>query len=287
MSEKIKLFEKFGIVDLKDPKKNNLIQLLSERVSDHIMRCKQRNVPPTNPILGSPLDEAEIEFILFHKWVFVTYKSIPDMNEIEMNYNKICNGDMNQELFGFGRAFIDISFFIDEKKGVDYERLFNINNELQNHDFFEYLELTPEMILKNKKSIFEEKEKKESARYERSCYHQLLSQEKVGTMVFRPSSYNRKNTNPIFDYYVITLKTGENNFYDQLLVYERGRGWCITSAKSNNETGEIFLNPSRVYLPTFFDILVKILSKLSLKFSNIKRYSSEQITSIYNISKNK
>jgi len=170
MAERIKLFEKFGIVDLRDPKNSDtLMQLLSERVSEHILRCKQKNLPATHPIFGSPLDEAEIEFILFHKCVFQTYKYIPDIKEIEANYNKICIGEMNQELFGFARAFIDISFFIDEKTEVNYERLHNLcsNEYKQNQEFFEYLELKPEMLENNKKTtttmIFEDKKRKRNA----------------------------------------------------------------------------------------------------------------------------
>ena len=281
--EKVKLFEKFGIVDMRDPKNNdNLIQFESARVAEHIFRCKQNNVPPTHPLINSPLDKAEIEFIIFNNWVFQSYNQLPTEKEIEENFLKMCNNqEITTELLNFGRAWIDISFFIDEKKEMNNERLqnlFNQNNyKLKNQGFLEYLEITPQLL---SKTIMME-EQKECARYERSCYHQLLSKEKVGSVVFRPSSYNRQKKNQIFDYYVLTLKNGENSFCDQLIVYEKGRGWCLTGAKSNKQTGEIFLNPSRIYLPSFFDILIQILTKLSLKLANIKRYNSQQIESIY------
>ena len=280
MAEKIKIFEKFGIVDLRDPKNSEkLIPLLSERVSEHISRCNQKNVPPTHPLYGSPLDSAEIDYILFHKWAFQNFRMVPDEKEIENNFVKMCNETLNTEMMQFGRAWVDISFFIDEKKEINYQRLFNNNFDLQNEDFYEYLEL-PEKNEENKVKKMKLNEKND-ARYERSCYHKLLSGEKNGTLVFRPSSYNRKKNNNIFEYYVITIKTGENSFCDQLLVFEKGRGWCITGAKYNKESGDIYLSPNRFYLPTFFDILIKILSKLTLNFSNIKRYNSEQIELIY------
>jgi len=280
-TDKMQLFRRFGIVSIRDPKNPNTAhQLITERVNDHICKCEEKQLPVTHPVIGAPLDSAEIAYIKFHYWCLQNSNSLPKEAELELNYSKLCNRDVDSELLVFARTWLDISFFIGDKQEMDFDfqSLLQRDDNQFCHSYFELEKLgeLKDAQIQKKRKI----EDRGEARYERSCYHQLLSNEKAGTLVFRPSSLNRRKKSDIFDYYVLTVKTGENAYVDQLIVYERGRGWCATGAKANSDN-EISLHPNRCYFPAFFDILVKVLSKLSLEFSDIKRYSASEIESIY------
>jgi len=284
------LMERFGLVELLDPKSpEKQIALQSKIVAEHILRCLTNNVPPTNPKNGSPLDSAEIQYILFHAMIFEKFNSVPSEEEVKNKIQQLINGHKEVDLLHFARAWIDIfHFVVDEDNNEQTSAIELLFPNATNADNVNYsLGLNTS---NNNDSPLKKRKRVGSSTVtynpslERACYHTLLEKEPIGSFVLRSSSLQRmKQSGCLFDFYVITLKVSEGVFKDNLIVRECGRGWTLTGARTDKKSGSIMLDPIRDYFPCFFDALSNYIKVFSLDFKNLKRYSKEQILQVYDV----